>query len=144
MRDSWLRNHEAALTELLSDVLLHYMRDPGWYEVTMGENCIYACQLLTILLLAFIKKRVPARQLQVAAEHSFEQINQYSEAADPADWVIVNADFLSLFLLPDINLWQAVKLKNSLDKAIFTDPGQIINSENKPVSPDVKPVSILK
>ncbi|WP_312839521.1 hypothetical protein [Pantoea piersonii] len=110
----------------------------------MGENCIYACQLLTILLLAFIKKRVPERQLQVAAKRSFAQINQYSEAADPADWVIDNADFLSLFLLPDINLWQAVKLKDSLDKAIFTDPSQIINSENKRVSPDVKPVSILK
>ena len=137
-------NHEAALTELLHDALLHYMRDPGWFEVTLRENRFYACQLITIPLLALIKNRIPARQLRAAAERSLVQIRDYSDTADPAAWIMINADFLSPLPRPGVNLWQARKLKNSLDKAIFTDAGQIIESENKPALPGVKPAPIPK
>lgn len=136
--------HEAALTELLNDVLLHYMRDPGWYEVTFGENRFYACQLVTIPLLAFIKNRVPARQLQAAAERSLLQLRQYSDAADPAAWIMVNADLVAPLPRPGVNLWQARKLKNCLDKAVFIDPGETITPEYKPAPPGVKPASVPK
>ena len=135
-------NHEEALTELLNDALLHYMRDPGWFEVTLGETRFYACQLVTIPLLAFIKNRVPARQLRATAERSLTQIKDYSDAADPAAWIMVNSDFLSPLPCPGVNLWQARKLKNCLNKAVFVDPGETIASENKPAPPGVKPASI--
>jgi len=35
-------------------------------------------------------------------------------------------------------------IKNSLDKEIFIDPGQIIDSEIKPAPPRLKPTSIPK
>jgi len=137
-------NHEAALTELLNDALLHYMRDPGWFEVTLSETRFYACPLVTIPLLVFIKNRVPARQLRAAAERSLAQIRDYSDVADPAAWIMINAEFLSPLPCPGINLWQARKLKNSLDKAIIIDPGLIIDSENKPASPGVKTAPVPK
>lgn len=132
-------NHEAALTELLNDALLHYMRDPGWFEVTFRETRFYACQLVTIPLLAFIKNRVPARQLRAGAERALAQIRDYSDAADPAAWIMINAGFLSPLPRPGVNLWQARKLKNCLDKAVFTDPGEITDQVKKPVPPAVKP-----
>ncbi|ORM99032.1 hypothetical protein [Pantoea septica] len=137
-------NHEAALTELLNNALLHYMRDPGWFEIILRETRFYACQLVTIPLLAFIKNRVPARQLRAAAERSLAQIRNYSDVPDPAAWIMINADFLSPLPRPCVNLWQARKLKNRLDKAIFTDPGHLIDSENKPASPGLKPTPTPK
>lgn len=137
-------NHEAALTELLKEALLHYMRDPGWFEVTLREKRFYACQLVTIPLLAFIKNRVPARQLRATAERSLTQIRDYSDAADPAAWIMINADFLSPFPRPGVNLWQARKLKNHLDKIVFIDPGEAIASENKPAPSGVKSASVPK
>ncbi|MBZ6396863.1 MULTISPECIES: helix-turn-helix domain-containing protein [Pantoea] len=131
-------NHEEALSELLNDALLHYMRDPGWYEVTFRENRYYACQLVTIPLLAFIKNRVPARLLQATAERSLAQITDYSDVADPAAWIMINADFFSPLPRPGVNLWQARKLKNSLNKAVFTDPGDITEPQKKPALPGVK------
>lgn len=131
-------NHEEALSELLNDALLHYMRDPGWYEVTFRENRFYACQLVTIPLLAFIKNRVPARLLQATAERSLAQIKDYSDVADPAAWIMINADFFSPLPRPGVNLWQARKLKNSLNKAVFTDPGDITEPQKKPALPGVK------
>lgn len=137
-------NHEAALTELLNDALLHYMRDPGWYEVTFRENRFYACQLVTIPLLAFIKNRVQARQLQAAAERSLLQLNQYSDAADPAAWIMVNADFISPLTRPGVNLWHARKIKNSLAKVIFTELGQITEPQIKTTPAAVKSATFLK
>ena len=67
--------HEVVLSELLNDALFHYMRDPGWFEVSFRETRFYACQLVTIPLLAFIKNRVPARQLQAAAERSLTPVS---------------------------------------------------------------------
>jgi transposase-like protein len=131
-------NHEEALSELLNDALLHYMRDPGWYEVTFRENRYYACQLVTIPLLAFIKNRVPARLLQATAERSLAQITDYSDVADPAAWIMINADFFSPLPRPGVNLWQTRKLKNSLNKAVFTDPGDITEPQKKPALPGVK------
>lgn len=132
-------NHEAALTELLNDALLHYMRDPGWFEVSLRETRFYACQLVTIPLLAFIKNRVPARRLRAAAERALAQIRDYSGAADPAAWIMINTGFLSPLPRPGVNLWQARKLKNSLDKAVFTDPGEITDQIKQPAPPAVKP-----
>jgi len=131
-------NHEAALTELLNDALLHYMRDPGWFEVILSETRFYACQLVTIPLLAFIKNRVSVRQLRAAAERSLAQIRDYSDVPDPAAWIMINAAFLSPLPCPGVNLWQARKLKNSLDKAIFIEPGQTIEAEIKPALPGAK------
>ncbi|MBM0748639.1 AraC family transcriptional regulator, partial [Pantoea eucrina] len=131
-------NHEAALTELLNDALLHYMRDPGWFEVTLSETRFYVCQLVTIPLLAFIKNRVSVRQLRAAAERSLAQIRDYSDVPDPAAWIMINAGFLSPLPCPGVNLWQARKLKNSLDKAIFIEPGQTIEAEIKPALPGAK------
>ncbi|WP_213419035.1 hypothetical protein, partial [Bacillus subtilis] len=125
-------------TELLNDALLHYMRDPGWFEVTLSETRFYVCQLVTIPLLAFIKNRVFVRQLRAAAERSLAQIRDYSDVPDPAAWIMINAGFLSPLPCPGVNLWQARKLKNSLDKAIFIEPGQTIEAEIKPALPGAK------
>ena len=118
-------NHQAVLSELLKDALLHYRRDPGWFEVTFRGNRFYTCQLVTIPLLAFIKKRVPARQLQAAAEKSLAQIRQYSDMDDPAAWIMVSADYVTPLPRPGVNLWHARKVKNALEKAIFTETGEI-------------------
>ena len=118
-------NHQTVLSELLKDALLHYRRDPGWFEVTFRGNRFYTCQLVTIPLLAFIKKRVPARQLQAAAEKSLAQIRQYSDMDDPAAWIMVSADYVTPLPRPGVNLWHARKVKNALEKAIFTETGEI-------------------
>ena len=123
--------HEVVLSELLNESLLHYMRNQGWFEVSFRETRFYACQLVTIPLLAFIKNRVPARQLQAAAERSLTQLRHYSDVADPAAWIMVNADFLVPLPRPGVNLWHARKIKNSLEKAIFTEPGEITHSKIK-------------
>lgn len=131
-------NHEVTLTVLLKEALFHYRRDPGWFEVTVRGNRYYACQLVTIPLLVFIKKRVPARQLQAAAERTLAQLSMYSDTADPDAWIMINANFFSPLPRPCVNLWQARKLKNSLEKAIFTDPGEYAGPEKNPALPAVK------
>ncbi|WP_350262695.1 hypothetical protein AAF463_23720 (plasmid) [Pantoea sp. BJ2] len=124
-------NHEEILSELLKDALLHYRRDPGWFEVTFRGNRFFTCQLVTIPLLAFIKKRVPARQLQAAAEKTLAQIRQYSDMNDPAAWIMVNADYFTPLPRPGVNLWHARKVKNALEKAIFTETGEITEQVTK-------------
>lgn len=136
-------NHEEVLSELLKDALLHYRRDPGWFEVTFRGNRFYTCQLVTIPLLAFIKKRVPARQLQEAAERTLTHIRQYSDVTDPPAWIMINADYLAPLPRPGVNLWHARKVKNSLEKAIFTDPGEISGTEEKVSSADLKPATVI-
>lgn len=131
-------NHEAALTVLLREALYHYMRDPGWFEVSVKGHRYCACQLVTIPLLAFIKKRVPARQLQAAAERTLVQLSAYSDTADPDAWIMINADYFSPLPRPCVNLWQARKLKNWLEKAIFTEPGEYAGQEKKPAPAEVK------
>lgn len=131
-------NHEVPLTVLLNEALFHYRRDPGWFEVIVRDNRYYACQLVTIPLLVFIKKRVPARQLQAAAERTLAQLSMYSDTADPDAWIMINANFFSPLPRPCVNLWQARKLKNSLEKAIFTDAGEYAGPEKKPALPAVK------
>ena len=137
-------NHEVALTELMKEALLHYMRDPGWFEVSFRGIRFYACQLVTIPLLAFIKNRVPARQLQAAAERSLLQLKQYSDAADPAAWIMVNADFVAPLPRPGVNLWHARKIKNSLEKVIFTEPGEMTEPQIKTPPVAVKSVTSPK
>jgi len=124
-------NHEAALSELLNEALFHYKRDPGWFEVTTGETRFYACQLVTIPLLAFIKKRVPATELQVAATRILGQLSPYSKGTDPDAWILINADFLSPLTRPGVNLWHSRKVKDFMEKAVFTGPGEIFAPENK-------------
>ncbi|WP_275556746.1 hypothetical protein [Mixta sp. Marseille-Q2659] len=131
-------NHEEALSKLLKEALFHYKRDPGWFEVTVRGNRFYACQLVTIPLLVFIKKRVPARQLQAAAERTLAQMSVYSDSADPDAWIMINANFLSPLPRPCVNLWQARKLKNWLEKAIFTEPGEYEIPEKKTAPVGVK------
>ena len=131
-------NHEAALTILLREALYHYRRDPGWFEVSVKGNRYSACQLVTIPLLAFIKKRVPARQLQAAAERTLAQLSAYSDTADPDAWIMINAEYFSPLPRPCVNLWQARKLKNGLEKAIFTEPGECAGQEKKPAPAGVK------
>lgn len=131
-------NHEAVLTVLLNDALLHYMRDPGWFEVTLKGNRFYACQLVTIPLLALIKKRVPVRPLQAAAERALAQLSVYSDTADPCAWVMVNADFFSPIPRPCVNLWQARKLKNNLEQAKFIKPGEYSGPEKITAPPGLK------
>ncbi|MGD8165336.1 hypothetical protein ACQE3Z_19100 [Pantoea sp. FN0307] len=94
--------------------------------------------LLNTLLLVFIKKRVPARQLQAAAERTLAQMSVYSDSADPDAWIMINANFLSPLPRSCVNLWQARKLKNWLEKAIFTEPGEYERPEKKPAPVGVK------
>lgn len=124
-------NHEAALSELLNEALFHYKRDPGWFEVTVNESRFYACQLVTIPLLAFVKKRVPAIELQAAATRMLGQLSSSSNGTDPDAWILINADFLSPLTRPGVNLWHSRKVKNCLEKAIFTEPGKVYAPENK-------------
>ncbi|RPD91736.1 hypothetical protein BBB56_23160 [Candidatus Pantoea deserta] len=128
------KTHEAVLSELLRNALIHYMRDPGWFAITFKENRFYACQLVTIPLLAYIKHRVPARQLKEAAERLLTQTGHFS---DPAAWIMVSADFLTPLPHPEVNVWHAQKLKNSLEKAVFIDPLEITEPEIK-AAPDSK------
>jgi transposase-like protein/AraC-like DNA-binding protein len=86
---------------------------------------------VTIPLLAFISKRVPGSQLQAAAEKTLAYIREHYEVCDPDTWIMINADFLTPLPRPGVNLWQARKLKNSLDKAIFIESGTDIKAENK-------------
>lgn len=125
------KNDEAALCKLLEEAIFRYKRDPGWFEVTTAEGRFYACQLVTIPLLAFISKRVPGSQLRAAAEKTLAYIREHYDVCDPDTWIMINADFLTPLPRPGVNLWQARKLKNSLDKAIFIESGTDINTENK-------------
>lgn len=143
-------NDEVALTKLCEDALYHYMRDPGWFEVTAGGNRFYACQLVTLPLLVFIKKRIPGRQLQAAAERALAQLKLNADVSDPCAWIMINADFLAPLPRPGVNLWQERKLKTSFNRAIFTDPDDVTEPENinarKPENPaaesvDGKPLS---
>lgn len=113
--------HEVSLYSLIRCALFHYKRDPGWFEVTVEGTRFYACQLIPIPLLVFIQKRVPARQLKAAAERTLVQIEHFSEATDPNAWIMINADLLAPIPRPGVNLWQARKLKDSLERAIFIE-----------------------
>jgi len=136
--------HQAVLSELLKDALLHYRRDPGWFEVTFRGSRFYTCQLVTIPLLAFIKKRVPARQLQAAAEKSLAQISQYSDMDDPAAWIMVNADYVTPLPRPGVNLWHARRVKNALEKTIFTETGEITEQVTKAAPPGINAAPQIK
>ncbi|MCX3307498.1 hypothetical protein ORN12_18925 [Pantoea vagans] len=125
------KNDEAALCKLLEEAVFRYKRDPGWFEVMTAEGRFYACQLVTIPLLAFISKRVPGSQLRTAAKKALAYIREHYDVCDPDTWIMINADFFTPLPRPGVNLWQARKLKNSLDKTIFIEPETGISPEKK-------------
>lgn len=133
-------NDETGLSNLLEEALFRYRRDPGWFEVTTPEGRFYACQLVTIPLLIFIKKRVPGRTLQSAAERALSQISPYSDTVVPDAWIMINADLLTPLRRPGVNLWHARKLTNSLNKAVFTEPGADSAPENNRASELINPI----
>ncbi|QHM74033.1 helix-turn-helix domain-containing protein [Mixta intestinalis] len=132
--------HEKVLTKLLNEALFHYMRNPGWIKVIVKKHRYYACQLVTIPLLAYIKKRVPDKRLQVEAERVMANIAVNYEEKVPETWIMVNENFFTPIPSPEENKFLSQKLNNSLSKMDFIEPEQEKEALGKKKS--VKPVKV--
>lgn len=123
-------NDEAALSNLLDEALLRYMRDPGWFEVNTPKGDFYACQIVTYPFLSVLSKYAYSSQVKVLAERVGKIIYPYySDAVVPDAWILVNRDLVTPLRRPTVNLWLARKLNNSLNKSVFIE--QDAESENK-------------
>ncbi|MEA5105686.1 hypothetical protein [Pantoea sp. S18] len=129
-------NDEAALSNLLDEALLRFMRDPGWIEVNTAEGGYYACQLVTYPFISVMSKHVHSSQVQTLAERVGKIIYPYySDAVVPDSWILVNRNLVTPLRRPKVNLWLARKLNNSLNKSVFIEPGA--EPENKQDTPPV-------
>jgi transposase-like protein len=123
-------NDEADLSNLLNEALLHFMRDPGWFEVNTPEGRYYACQLVTYPFLSVLSKYAYSSQVRILAERVRKIIYPYySDTVVPDAWILVNRDLVTPLRRPTVNLWLARKLTNSLKKSVFIEPDA--EAENK-------------
>lgn len=133
-------NDEADLSNLLNEALLHYIRDPGWFEVNTPKGHFYACQLVTYPFLSVLSKYAYSSQVKILAERVRKIIYPYnSDTVVPDAWILINRDLVTPLRRPTVNLWLARKLTNSLNKSVFIEPDA--EAENKQDAPTV--ISVL-